>query len=313
MSAVFLGVDGGGTKTAFCLLDAEGALVAACETAASYHPGRTDLVGQVLAEGLREVFAQARVSAEDVAFGFFGLPGYGEISADVPLLDALPAQLLGHRRYACDNDVVCGWAGSLGGADGIHVVSGTGSIGYGRHNGVGLRIGGWGEAFGDEGSGHWLGVAALQLFSRMSDGRAEPGPLLTILREHLGLAADLDAVDVVINQWQRDRTPIAALSRPLVAAAQAGDAAAGVLLEEAGVELALLAEAVRRRLGFAEKVPVSYSGGVFSVQEVRDSFARNLGPGADLREPLFSPVVGAALHAAGLAGTPVTPMGPKVG
>jgi N-acetylglucosamine kinase-like BadF-type ATPase len=305
MSGVFLGVDGGGTKTAFCLLDSEGALIAACEMAAAYHPGRADRVEQVMAEGLREAFAQAQVSAEDVAYAFFGLPGYGEISTDVPLLDAVPARLLGHQRYACDNDVVCGWAGSLGGADGVHVVSGTGSIGYGRRNGVGLRIGGWGEAFGDEGSGHWLGVAALQLFSRMSDGRAEPGPLLPIFREHLGLTADLDAVDVVINQWQRDRTPVAALSRPLVTAARAGDAAAAVLLEEAGVELALLAGAAIRRLNFAEKVPVSYSGGVFSVSEVLDAFARQLGPGVDLREPLFSPVVGAALHASGLAGTPV--------
>ena len=48
------------------------------------------------------------------------------------LLDALPEPLLGHRRYRCGNDMVCAWAGSLGGEDGINIVAGTGSIGYGE-------------------------------------------------------------------------------------------------------------------------------------------------------------------------------------
>jgi len=304
MSGIFLGVDGGGTKTAFCLLGPGDSVLATCEAPTTYHPGRPDRVQAVLAEGMGRLCAIAGLSVEDIAYAFFGLPGYGEISSDVPLLDAIPARILGHSRYSCDNDVVCGWAGSLGGAEGISVVSGTGSIAYGRRDGAGVRIGGWGEAFGDEGSGHWLGVAALQLFSRMSDGRVESGPLLKILREHLGLQADLDLVDVVINQWQRDRTKVAALSRPLVTAARAGDTAAAALLEQAGVELALLVGATDRRLGFPgdEPVPVSYSGGVFSVAEVRAAFARELGPRFELREPMFSPVVGAALHASRLAG-----------
>ncbi|GAB3247395.1 N-acetylglucosamine kinase [Kineosporia babensis] len=310
MGAVFLGVDGGGTKTAFCLLSAEGAVLASYETTTSYHPGRPDRVEQVLAEGIGEVTSAAGIS--EISHGFFGLAGYGEISSDVPLLDAIPKGLIGHERYTCDNDVVCSWAGSLGGADGISVVSGTGSIAYGRHDGVGLRVGGWGEGFGDEGSGHWLGVGALQLFSKMSDGRLAPGPLLGILRDHLGLGTDLDAVDVVINQWQRDRTPIAALSRPLVTAARAGDTAAAALLTAAGEELAQLVEVLGRRLAFAAPVPVSYSGGIFAVPEVLDSFARSLGERFDLREPLSSPVVGAALHAARLAGAPVSAI-PAIG
>jgi len=51
------------------------------------------------------------------------------------ILDALPEPLLGHRRYRCGNDMVCAWAGSLGGEDGINIVAGTGSIGYGERRG----------------------------------------------------------------------------------------------------------------------------------------------------------------------------------
>jgi N-acetylglucosamine kinase-like BadF-type ATPase len=205
--------------------------------------------------------------------------------------------------------MICGWAGSLAGADGINVISGTGSITYGQRNGTGVRVGGWGEVFGDEGSGYWLGVQALQTFSQMSDGRRPPGPLLGILREHLGLSSDLDLIDLVLNRWLTDRSRIAALSRPLVTAARAGDVTAAALLEKAAGELVLLVESTRRQLGYpaGERVPVSYSGGIFAVDEVRQSFVQRLQTsGHDVRPPIFSPAIGAALHAAALAGRPLS-------
>jgi N-acetylglucosamine kinase-like BadF-type ATPase len=85
--------------------------------------------------------------------------------------------LLGNGRFACGNDMICGWAGSLGCEDGINIVAGTGSIGYGERQGESARVGGWGEAFGDEGSAHWIAIQGLALFSRMSDGRMARGPL----------------------------------------------------------------------------------------------------------------------------------------
>lgn len=90
------------------------------------------------------------------------MPGYGEVSAGIPVLDAAPHPKLGHERYACDNDMVCGWAGSLGGADGINVISGTGSMTYGEHRGCGTRVGGWAELFGDEGSAYWIATRVLR-------------------------------------------------------------------------------------------------------------------------------------------------------
>jgi N-acetylglucosamine kinase-like BadF-type ATPase len=264
----------------------------------------------VLGEAVPAVCAQAGIGPRDVRFAFFGLPGYGEVRADVPHLDAAAAGALGHDRFRCDNDMLCGWAGSLAGADGINVIAGTGSMTYGRRAAAGLRVGGWGELFGDEGSGYWIGVRALRAFSKMSDGRAERGPLHDVLSRRLALTADIDLVGLVLHEWRGARQEIAALAPAVREAAQAGDDCAQAILADAAAELVELVDATRRRLGFtaAEDVPVSYSGGIFAMPEVRDAFLAGIGalpPSYRVSTPRYAPVIGAALYAATLAGTPL--------
>jgi N-acetylglucosamine kinase-like BadF-type ATPase len=161
----FLGVDGGGTKTAFVLTGADGRELARHEGGSSYHiQVGFEALHALLQEGVQAVLAKAGASAEDVIFAFFGLPAYGEDTQVQPFLDVMPEAVLGHHRYACGNDMICGWAGSLGGEDGINIVAGTGSIGYGERQGLSARAGGWGEVFSDEGSAYWIAVQGLNAF-----------------------------------------------------------------------------------------------------------------------------------------------------
>ncbi|MFJ2264739.1 N-acetylglucosamine kinase [Streptomyces sp. NPDC087844] len=313
---MFLGVDGGGTKTAFCLIDSAGTIRARALAKGAYYfadnaTGGVDHVLRVLEEGIGVVTETAGIDRADIDHAFLGLPGYGEVPGDVAALDATPGKVLGHRRYGTDNDMICGWAGSLGAADGINVISGTGSMAYGERHGRGIRTGGWSELFSDEGSAYWIAARALNVFSRMSDGRLPEGPLAGVLRRHLGLTSDLEVIDIVLNRWQGHRSEIASLSPLVVEAAGLGDTEAAAVLIAAGGELALLVDSARRRLDYSsgEPVVVSYSGGVFRSAAVLDAFTTELRSSAiayELRQPLFEPVVGAALYAAKLAGTPLS-------
>jgi DeoR family transcriptional regulator of aga operon len=94
-----------------------------------------------------------------------------DIAADVPRLNSIVRDLIGHDRSPCDNDRVGGWAGVLAGRDKINVVAGTGSIAYGERCGRAHRVGGWSELFADEGSAYWVAVQGLNAFGRMSDAR----------------------------------------------------------------------------------------------------------------------------------------------
>ena len=181
-----------------------------------------------------------------------------------------PRSILGHDRYACDNDMVCGWAGSLGAEDGINIVAGTGSIGYGQRRGRSARAGGWGEAFSDEGSAYWIAMQGLNAYSRMSDGRLPKGPLHALINESLKLQNDLDLCAQVYGANARSRGELAQFSLLVSKAAGLGDEAAVDIFRRAGRELAQIAEALRQKLGYeaGEAVKLSYSGGAFSAGDL---------------------------------------------
>jgi N-acetylglucosamine kinase-like BadF-type ATPase len=308
---LFLGVDGGGTKTHFVLVDRDGNLVASHEGPTSYHLEiGMDGLRRVLAGGLAALFGQAGIDGSAIAHAFFGLPAYGEDSVAQALLDGMPKPLLGHRRYRCGNDMVCAWAGSLGGEDGINIVAGTGSIGYGERRGRSARAGGWGEVFGDEGSAYWIAVQGLNIFTRMSDGRLPRGPLHAAFREYFGLSADLDLCAEVMNA--HDRGSIAAMSQLVTRAAHDGDMLAIRIFDDAARELAAVVEAVRQALEFEpdEGVPWSYSGGVFNAGAViLDPLQRHLEGHSHsyrLTAPIVTPSAGAAIYAAKLAAQPLS-------
>ena len=309
----FLGVDGGGSKTRFLLIDESGRVLASHLEGSAYHLeiGLGDLQA-LLTRGVRQTLERALLPAAALTYAFFGLPAYGEDRGLTSALDAAPSAALPHQRYRCGNDMVCGWAGALAGADGINIVAGTGSIAYGEFAGRGARSGGWGELFSDEGSAYWLAREALRLFARMSDGRTARGALYKSVKQHFALQDDLELCAAIYGKPLSQRSQFAQLSKLVSEAARAGDEAALGLFNDAGRELADMVEAVRSTLQVAADVPVpvSYSGGLFQLGELilgplkaelgRRSAAYNL---VAARLP---PDAGAALQAARLSGFPLT-------
>ena len=310
----FLGVDGGGTKTDFLLIDESGRVLASHRGGSAYHlETGVDALQAMLVAGIQATLQQAAMPAGQVAFAFIGLPAHGEDSALLPRLDGIAADVLPVERHRCGNDMVCGWAGALAGRDGISVVAGTGSIAYGEFECRCARAGGWGELFSDEGSAYWIAREALTQFSRMSDGRSPRAALYDLIRERFQLRTDLDVCGAVYGPPPLARSEVAALA-PLVArAAHAGDAAAYRLFERAAQELAAIVHAVRDRLDVPPQapLPVSYSGGMFQLDGLLTPLleaALRLGDRRyEFVAPRLPPSAGAALYAAKLAGAALTP------
>ncbi|MEJ0085785.1 MAG: BadF/BadG/BcrA/BcrD ATPase family protein [Pseudomonadota bacterium] len=310
---MFLGVDGGGTKTAFVLIDARGDIRASHVTGSVSHLSEgVERATALLLEGIRTVLARGATATAQVDFAFFGLSSYGEDSAVTARLDAMPSAMLDPRRFRCGNDMLGSWAGSLACADGISVIAGTGSMAYGEHAGRSARAGGWGELIGDEGSAYWIAREGMSLFSRMSDGRAPRGPLHALVRERLCIDDDLDLCARIYGADAQSRGAFAQFARLVHEAAERADPGARAIFLRAAAELVGAVRAVRRAIEApaALSVPVSYSGGAFAGSPwLVDAFNLALAGEPvpyECRTPVFPPVVGAALYAARLAGTPLS-------
>ncbi len=311
---MFLGVDGGGTKTAFVLADDRGRVLAAHQEGSLYHPevGMAEVVA-TLRRGAERVARDAGIAPGALAGAWVGLPAFGEDSRVQSRLEALPGEAFPGIPVGRGNDLECSHAGALGGQDGISLVAGTGSMTWGRWQGRAVRCGGWGEVFGDEGSAYWIAREGLALFSRMSDGRAGRGPLHALLRQRTGIASDLDLSGLVVSEGAR--SAVAGFAVAVHEAALAGDAAARDVLERAAGELAHLVRATRRLMGVpaGAVVVASTSGSVLGADGlVLPALRRALAAADDegsieLREPLMTPALGAVALAARTAGRELSP------
>ena len=296
-----LGIDGGGSKTNLLCLDTRGNTIAKASVGATYY--RQDGIAAVI-ERLRDgIFQCIPEGAEAVAC--FGMPGFGDNVEGDNAAAAQIAAAFPHIQFRFENDVVVGWAGALALMPGVNIVAGTGSIAYGRDAaGRSVRCGGWHEFFSDEGSGYWLGKQLLRLFSMESDGRLEKTALYGIVRKRLALKDDYD-INVLANDcYFHSRKETAALQRLMLEAARGGDPVALDCYRQSAEYLAQIVCSTVRQLDFSDGITVSYSGGLFNLEDlilhpVEEIVTEHIGSEKlKFQAPRLTPCQGAVLLAA---------------
>lgn len=267
-AAIFAGIDGGGTKTAFVIVDAEGNQLARHQaTTSNAAVVGHDRAGSILREGLLTVIEKARSDLE-LRGAWFGLSGSDRPDDQARLLPHVE-DLSPVVRMSNDAELVLG---ALDDSVGIAVVSGTGSIAYGRNaNGDRARSGGWGQIIGDEGSGYDIARRMLDCYAREIDGRGPSTSCTSRLMSHLRLQEPFQIISWVYASGT-SKGDIAALSGIVVEEAAAGDEIARRIIRESARELAVTVGAAARRLGFTGFLPIALTGGMLLHNEsFRDS------------------------------------------
>lgn len=297
----YIGIDGGGSKTMFVIADESGKILGTAKAGSAFYKQiGEDGVIDLLRSGVKEVCAFAEGENTRIASVCFGMPAWGESPVNDKVIEEKILSTFPEWNIHIVNDCEVGWAGSLELYPGINIVAGTGSIAFGKNEeGETARCGGWSEWFGDEGSGYWLGVKCVQLFSRQSDGRDERGPLYEIVRKELNLSVDEDIIDLFEQKYLHKRDKIASLQKLLLQAANAGDVYAIAAYEQAAKELFDIVCGVKGKIFKDRECLVSCSGGIFKTGDViRKPFVKLLEEnGMQLTESKSEPYVGAALLA----------------
>jgi N-acetylglucosamine kinase-like BadF-type ATPase len=299
---IFLGIDGGGTKT-LCAVGDAFRVLAIGEAAGSNVVRSGEAHARVsLHEAIRNACFTAGVSASAIAGACVGVAGAArpEVSAQVERIAAevlsCPVRVVG--------DMVIALAAAFGRGPGVITIAGTGSIAYGRDfKGKTARAGGWGFAISDEGSGQWVGRIAVSRVLRLQDEGEHSALLAAILRDW-----PAESQEELVRAANASPPPdFSRLFPPVLAAADAGDLTARGVLSDAGTELAGLATIVLDRLFHnpAAPVPVAMVGGVFRqsalvrqvfYNEIRAAFSQ-----VSVNPTVIEPVLGALEMARGAA------------
>jgi N-acetylglucosamine kinase-like BadF-type ATPase len=250
LERLFLGVDGGQSSTTALIGDSTGRVLGM---------GRSGPCNHVQTGDGREKFLRAVGGSIEQAHKQAGLTGARYTAACLGFSggpadkQALVEELVDAERLVVTHDALIALTGATAGEPGIITIAGTGSISFGRNReGRMARAGGWGYVYGDEGGGFDITRQAVRSALREHEGWGPKTALTTLLLEATGCK---DANEMMHRFYTAEytRPQIAALSRLVDQAAEAGDAVAREILMQAAQHLALYTAAVRRQL-FAEGV-----------------------------------------------------------
>jgi N-acetylglucosamine kinase-like BadF-type ATPase len=300
---IYLGIDGGGTQTTCAVGDDTIVLASAVAGGSNMvrlgeHEARTNLH-----EAITRACAGAGISPELVEAVVVGIAG-----ASVPPVKEAVANmvrdLVPAESIEVVGDMVIAMEAAFAGLPGVVVISGTGSVAFGRNEfGEAARAGGWGHAISDAGSGLWIGRAAASAVMRALD---ETTP--TVLLRGILDAWHLDSIEGLLQKANASPPPDFPNLFPAVeSAASAGDDIARQILSAAGNELAWLGGVVIGRLWpEPQPVRVAIGGGVFAHSRmVRRTFWTKLRaerPCAAVNFKIIQPVAGALWMARRMGG-----------
>jgi glucosamine kinase len=171
-----IGIDGGGSGTRARVVDAQGLTLGQGEAGPSALGQGIEQAWAHVQQAIARAFAAAGLAVPAPARCALGL---GLAGAHSPARrDAFLAMAPAYGHLQLDTDAGTALRGAHGGAPGAIVAAGTGSVGEAlRRNGQRVSVGGWGFGIGDEGSGAWLGQAAMRVAHHALDGRAATGAL----------------------------------------------------------------------------------------------------------------------------------------
>lgn len=296
---LFLGVDGGGTKTHAVLLDGEDNIIAEGFAGAS-NPMRVgfDAAANAIFEAINNAFEQTNRNQFDIAAAAFGLAGVRRNDIRSRIRERI-GQNLRTKIIEVVTDAEIALYGATKNDAGLVIIAGTGSICLGRNKkGETALAGGWGPLAGDEGSGAGIARRALQTIAKASDGRGEPTNLSRKAADYFRAARAEDLI-IAIYAPQVDSKKIAGFARLVVESAKEGDFIAKQILKEAGNELGTAATAVIRRLKLKkEKFPIAQVGSIFQAGELLTrtlaETVQKVAPQAFFIEPLLPPAAAAA-------------------
>ncbi len=291
MNRLFIGVDGGGTKTDVLVGPARGEPVRRIRLGG----GNVSTLGEDRATAFfGDAIAEATAGLPAPAGAFLGLAG--------SVADGIGERVAARLRARFPDlplelgpDIRCVIEAAEADGGCVAAILGTGGCVYADDGAALHRYGGWGWLVGDPGSGFSLGLDAVRARLAFEEGFGPGGALV----DAVGAAFGRRAIDSIPAVQRGDRGRVAALAPLVLDAAAAGDPVARGILARNMEGVAALVRAARAAHPAAAAGPLVLGGGLCARADViRPALRAALGPGAPtILFPTRDPVFGALRRA----------------
>ncbi|MBC7320836.1 hypothetical protein H5T89_09340 [bacterium] len=294
MARYILGIDSGGTKTEVAVSTETGEIIARAYSGPS---NWTTTPRKVAKENIIEGIESALRQVPGIKIDLISAGVAGVSKREWEMREFLHSLNIA-REVIVTTDAHIALVGALLDTEGVIVIAGTGSIGYGRKGNLEKRTGGWGYLLGDEGSAYDVGRRGIIASLKAYDGRGEKTILLDMFYEYVGYG-DMEALIKVIYEKAKDT--ISGFARYVVKAGEIGDRVALEILHSAVYELSLLGISTAEGIGYKrdDVFNLAYTGGFFKAKDiVIEPFVRFIKerfPNANIFSAKAEPIVGAII------------------
>ncbi len=262
----FLGIDGGGTKTAFVLQDDNGNVVGMV-TLECCNPIDIGIekAQKVLREGILQV--KGDISLNQIIM-YAGIAGGASGNMKQQLKDFFDT--IGFRAFENDSDNKNIVSAGLGKENGITLIMGTGSCAIAQINGTQKRISGWGYLFDDGGSAYNIGRDGLAAHFRYLDGTGAYTLFSDMMKEEYEEEQQLIRI-----AYEKGKSFIASFARKVFECAEKGDEVALGIIRRNMEVAAHIIETAAKDIE-EETVKVVLAGGLTSNQMAVDFLKESL-------------------------------------
>lgn len=280
---LFVGIDGGGSKTEFVLFEKDGTVRNVIRLTGSNPNDRgLDASLEVLCSGMEQLLAGRIPQAV-----FAGIAG----ASIEDHRNAITAQLRDRfrTRAAVDTDAANVLSCAKNPDDAVAIICGTGSCVFVRKGEARYRLGGWGYLLDQAGSAYDVGKDGIRCALGAEDGLQEQTPMTRKITEMLGGNPYIGIPAI----YKKGRPYIASFAPVVVEAAESGDECALQILRDNAQRLADIIKTAVRRFGASDEFVAA--GGFFNNATFRKMV--EAAAGIHLTLPDVPPVYGACVEA----------------
>ena len=289
MTRNYIGIDGGGTKTAAALFDEEGRVLARY-AAGPCHPNVLGF-GKSAARVKEIVETLTQGNPRSAAALYIGTAGIFT-KEDGPRFAAAVSSACGVEQVTCENDVMNAIAAATDAERCVAGVSGTGMIVYAKEPGRVTRLDGWGYLLGLGGSGYDIGRDVIRAAVGESEGTSPATALSTLVERQAGMSFE----NLVLEVYRHDPAFVASFAPLAFEAEAAGDPIAkGILTSNARAFARILNRAAALHDCGNEAI---VSGGIASNTRFAELLAKELDAGLRLVVPSCPQTIGACVNCA---------------